>query len=46
MKLQTASETISFIKELEEKAAKFYEDLPKKYSNDEDVWLTFAKENR
>jgi len=46
MKLHTASETISFIKQLEEESAKFYEDLPRKYSNDEDVWLTFAKENR
>jgi len=46
MKLHTASETISFVKELEEKSAKFYEDLSRRYSKDEDVFLSFAKENR
>jgi len=46
MKLQTASETISFIKNLEEKAAKFYEDLAQKYSKDTDIFLTYAKDNR
>ena len=45
MKLQTASETISFVKEFEEKGAKFYEDIFQKYSKDEDVLLSFAKEN-
>ena len=34
MKLQTASETLSFIRELEEKAAKFYEDLQKAVKHD------------
>jgi len=46
MILHTASETISFVKELEEKSAKFYEDLSRRYSKDEDVFLSFAKENR
>ena len=46
MKLQTTSETISFIKDLEEKSAKFYEDVFQRYSKDEDFLLAFAKENR
>jgi len=46
MRLHTASETISFAKELEEKSAKFYEDLAKRYSKDEDILLTYAKENK
>ncbi|MBW1797703.1 MAG: hypothetical protein JRJ21_04710 [Deltaproteobacteria bacterium] len=46
MKLQTASETISFVREFEEKGAKFYEDVFQRYSKDEDILLAFAKENR
>lgn len=46
VKLHTASETISFVKELEEKSAKFYEDLAQRYSKDEDILLTYAKENK
>lgn len=46
MRLHTASETISFIKEFEEKAAKFYEELSERYPEGEDVFLSFAKENR
>jgi len=46
MKLHTTSETISFIKELEERSAEFYEDLSHNYSKDEDVFLYFAKENK
>ncbi|MBW1731079.1 MAG: hypothetical protein JRH08_01660 [Deltaproteobacteria bacterium] len=46
MKLQTASETISFIKELEEKAATFYEELAKRYPEKAGDFLSFAKENR
>ena len=46
MKLQTASETISFIKELETKSAKFYEDLAQKYSKNEDTLLSYAKESK
>ena len=46
MKLQSTSETISFVKDLEEKSAKFYEDVFRRYSKDEDVLLAFAGENR
>jgi len=46
MRLHTASETISFVKELEEKSARFYEDLSQRYPEGEDVFLSFAKENR
>lgn len=46
VRLQTASETISFIKEFEEKGAKFYEELSERYPEGEDVFLSFAKENR
>ena len=46
MKLCTASETLSFLRELEEKAAGFYEDLAKRFSNNAELFLTFAKENR
>ena len=46
MKLNTAAEVISFAKKLEEDSAKFYEDLSRRYAKDEDVWLSFAKENK
>jgi rubrerythrin len=46
MKLSTASEAISFLRELEEKAAKFYEELSQRYPEGKDVFLSFAKENR
>ena len=46
MKLQTASETISFLRELEEKAANFYEQLSEKFPKKKDDFLSFAKENR
>jgi len=46
MKLCTASETLSFIRELEEKAAKFYEDLARRFPENEEDFLSFAKENR
>ena len=46
MKLHTASETVSFVKELEEQSAQFYEDLAQRYPNNEDVLLSYAKENR
>jgi hypothetical protein len=45
MKLHTASEVISFAKELENKSAKFYQDSCKKYAKDEESLLSFAKEN-
>ena len=46
MNLRTASETLSFIRELEEKAATFYEDLAKRFPENENDFLAFAKENR
>jgi len=46
MNLRTASETLSFIRELEEKAAKFYEDLAGRFPENETDFLAFAKENR
>ena len=45
MKLNTASEVISFAKKLEEDSAKFYEDLSRRYAKDKDICLSFAKEN-
>lgn len=45
MKLHTASEVISFTKKLENESAKFYQDLSQRYAKDEDVFLSFAKEN-
>ena len=45
MKLHTASEVISLARELENKSAKFYQDLSQKYAKDADVFLSFAKEN-
>lgn len=46
MKLHTASETVSFVKELEEKSAIFYEALSRRHSKDKDIFLSFAHENR
>jgi rubrerythrin len=46
MRLRTASETVSFVKELEEQSAKFYEDLAQRYPNNEGVLLSYAKENK
>jgi len=46
MKLCTASETLSFIRELEEKAAKFYEDIARRFPKNGEDFLSFAKENR
>jgi len=45
VKLHTASEVISFTRELENKSAKFYQDLAQTFTREEDVFLTFAKEN-
>ncbi len=45
MELHTASEVISFAKELENESAKFYRDLSQRYSEDEDILLSCAKEN-
>lgn len=46
MKIHTASEVISFVKELEDISAKFYEDISQRYGKDEDVFLAFVKENK
>ena len=46
MILNTCSGVISFAKELENKSAKFYQDLAQKYIKDEDVFLSFIKENK
>ena len=46
MKLCTASETISFLRELEEQEAKFFEVIAQKYSKDQEFWQSFAKESR
>ena len=46
MNLRTASETLSFIRELEEKAAGFYEDLSGRFPENKEDFLSFAKENR
>ena len=45
MGLNTAAAAISFAKKLEEDSAKFYEDLSRRYAKDEDVFLSFIKEN-
>lgn len=46
MRLHTTSETISFAKELETKSAEFYNDLSMKYAKDQDIFGTFAEENK
>jgi rubrerythrin len=45
MTLHTASEVISFARELEEESAKFYTELAETYPQDKDMWLLFAREN-
>lgn len=46
MKLQTASSVISLARELEGKAAEFYENLAQRYADGKDAFLAFAKENK
>ncbi|MBN2061160.1 MAG: hypothetical protein JW882_12175 [Deltaproteobacteria bacterium] len=46
MKLRTTAETISFLKSLEDQSAGFYEDMVDRYSKDEDLLLSCAKENK
>ncbi|HMB31152.1 MAG TPA: hypothetical protein VKN82_04960 [Desulfohalobiaceae bacterium] len=46
MIMKTASEAISFSKELEEKAAAFYEALAQKFSERADEFQAMAKENK
>lgn len=45
MKLCTASETISFIRELEERLAALGKAIAEKYGHDREKWLAYAKEN-
>lgn len=46
MQLQTASQVINFAVELEDKSAKFYENLAEKYEEGKEVFLSFVKENK
>ena len=46
MILRTASETISFAKDMEEKACRFYTELSKIFSDYEDVFASFINENK
>jgi rubrerythrin len=45
MKLHTASEVVSFARELENESATFYQNLSRQYAKEEDVFLSFAKDN-
>lgn len=45
MKLHTASEIISFARELEGESARLYEDLSQRYNQDKDELLSLAREN-
>ena len=46
MRLNTASETISFLKDLESGSAGFYEALARSHQAESDLFLAFAKENK
>jgi hypothetical protein len=46
MKLCTASETLSFIRELEEQLARFYEELAKRFPDNGADFEKYAAENR
>ncbi len=46
MQLKTASEVISFAKELEEYSARFYQELAQRDIEDGETWLSFVKEKR
>ena len=43
--LRTASELITFVKELEARSAQIYKDLAKRYKQWNDLFLSFVKEN-
>ena len=45
MRLHTCSEVISLAKELEGKTASFYQSLAQQYVNNQDLFLSFSKEN-
>jgi len=46
MKLNTSSAVVSFAKDLEENAIKFYENLIQKYPQNKEIFLSFIKENK
>ena len=46
MKLNTTSQVISFARKLEEDGAGFYESLAKRHTEDSDLLISFAKENK
>jgi hypothetical protein len=46
MRLNTASETISFLKDLESRSAGFYEALARNHQAEGELFLVFAKENK
>lgn len=46
MKLCTASETLSFIRELEEEEAKFFEEAARRFPEKGEDFVNLAKENR
>jgi hypothetical protein len=46
MRLNTASQAISFLRELETKSGLFYESLAQKHSGEESLFLGFVKENK
>ena len=46
MQMHTCSQIIGFTRELENTSAKFYEALSQKFAKEEDVFLSFVKENK
>jgi len=46
MQLQTTSQLINYAVELEDKSAKFYEDLAEKFEEYKETFLSFVKENK
>src|SRR4030067_3795537 len=46
MKFNTASQVISFARKLEEDGIDFYESMAKRYTEDSDILLGFARENK
>ncbi len=45
MKLKTTSEVISLVKNLEELSSKYYQDLIDRYSQEDELFSSFIKEN-
>jgi len=46
LELKTTSAVIGFAKKLEDDSAEFYKHVSQRYSRNDDVFLSFAKENR